>query len=58
MDESKEEFQELVAFLKDPKKFTRLGGKLPKGASMVPLLLRVLSFLLSLFLYLFHFHYT
>lgn len=31
MDEAKEDLQELVAFLKDPSSFTRLGGKMPKG---------------------------
>ncbi len=32
---AKEEVQEIVSFLKDPKKYTRLGGKIPKGALLV-----------------------
>ncbi|KIW59073.1 hypothetical protein PV05_03551 [Exophiala xenobiotica] len=34
-DEAKEELQELVEFLKNPDKFNRLGGKLPKGVLLV-----------------------
>lgn len=34
-DEAKEEVAEIVEFLKDPKKFTRMGGKIPKGILMV-----------------------
>ncbi len=35
IDEAKHEVEEIIAFLKDPKKFTKLGGKIPKGAILV-----------------------
>jgi len=35
VDEAKDDLQEIIAFLKDPKKFTRLGGRLPKGCLLV-----------------------
>src|SRR4051812_24954303 len=34
-DEAKVELQEIIEFLRDPQKFTRLGGRLPKGALLV-----------------------
>src|SRR5512146_861725 len=35
VDEAKEDLQEIVEFLRDPQKFSRLGGKIPKGALLV-----------------------
>ncbi len=35
LDEAKEEVQEIVEFLKNPGKFTKLGGKIPKGALLI-----------------------
>src|SRR5215212_7000880 len=34
-DEAKTELQEIIEFLKDPQKFTKLGGRLPKGALLI-----------------------
>ena len=35
VDEAKDDLQEIIAFLKDPNKFTKLGGRIPKGCLLV-----------------------
>ena len=35
IDEAKEEVQEIIEFLKEPQRFQRLGGRMPKGALLI-----------------------
>src|SRR4051794_41847225 len=35
IEEAKDEVEEIIAFLKDPKKFTKLGGRIPKGVLLM-----------------------
>ncbi len=35
VDEAKDDLQEIIAFLREPKKFTKLGGRIPKGCLLV-----------------------
>ena len=35
VEEAKDDLQEIISFLKDPKKFTKLGGRIPKGCLLV-----------------------
>jgi cell division protease FtsH len=35
IEEAKDELQEIIAFLRDPKKFTKLGGRIPKGVLLI-----------------------
>ena len=40
VDEAKQDLQEIVEFLRDPGKFQRLGGRIPRGASRAPCCIR------------------
>src|SRR4030042_5167828 len=35
IEEAKDELQEIISFLRDPKKFTKLGGRIPKGVLLI-----------------------
>lgn len=35
IEEAKDELEEIIAFLRDPKKFTKLGGRIPKGVLLI-----------------------
>ena len=43
IDEAKTDLQEIVMYLRDPKRFTRLGGTLPKGVSVCCVAVRLFA---------------